>query len=235
MSDDEAGDDLSPAFFERMVEAVGVAIYGADGRYRYVNRAYADLFDTGRDPLNSATMALGLAQQDCDSQHFGMIESALGRMETLIEDLLSLSRQGDVIDGTRQVRLDDVARAARGTAGSAGATLSIADDAPFQADRHRLQQAFEDLFGDAVEHGGEAVTVHVGTLPDGVYVEDDGPGLPEGHRESVFETGVTVDGGSGFGLAIVRRIVAAHGWDVRATAGTDGGARFEITGIEPGG
>lgn len=44
---------MDPEFFEEMVETVGVgvAIYGSDGRYRYVNRAYADLFGADRDSL----------------------------------------------------------------------------------------------------------------------------------------------------------------------------------------
>lgn len=36
-----------------------------------------------------------------------------------------------------------------------------------------------------------------------------------------------------YGLSIVRDIVHAHGWEIRATSGSDAGARFEITGIEP--
>ena len=67
-------------------------------------------------------------------------------------------------------------------------------------------------------------------LPDerGVFIEDDGPGIPPEERERVFEKGNTTrEDGSGFGLAIVERIVDAHGWDVRV-AESDGGARFEL-------
>ena len=68
---------------------------------------------------------------------------------------------------------------------------------------------------------------------DGFYVEDDGPGIPEGERERVFEDGYsTVEGGTGFGLNIVREIARAHGWEVRVTESAAGGARFEISGVE---
>ena len=60
-------------------------------------------------------------------------------------------------------------------------------------------------------------------------MEDDGPGIPEGEREQIFEFGYTNDGGTGLGLAIVREIARAHGWEVRATESAAGGARFEIT------
>jgi hypothetical protein len=59
------------------------------------------------------------------------------------------------------------------------------------------------------------VTVTVGTLGDGFYVADDGPGIPEDERERVFEAGYsTTESGSGFGLAIVERVADAHGWSV---------------------
>jgi signal transduction histidine kinase/CheY-like chemotaxis protein len=90
---------------------------------------------------------------------------------------------------------------------------------------------------DAAEHGGENddVTVHVGLLDDGAgfYVADDGPGIPAEDREQVFESGYTTErDGTGFGLNIVEQVVAAHGGEVTLTESEDGGARFEIRGIE---
>ncbi|MFC7042726.1 ATP-binding protein [Halonotius sp. GCM10025705] len=75
----------------------------------------------------------------------------------------------------------------------------------------------------------------VGVLDDdaGFYVENDGEPIPEAKREQIFETGYTTNKqGTGFGLAIVNRIVDAHSWEIQATDGSAGGARFEITGVE---
>ncbi|ELY45178.1 hybrid sensor histidine kinase/response regulator [Natronorubrum sulfidifaciens] len=80
-----------------------------------------------------------------------------------------------------------------------------------------------------------AVTVTVGTLPSGFYVADDGPGIPPDERDSVFETGYSRAGGTGFGLAIVERIADAHGWSVTVTESEAGGARFEFRGVETDG
>ncbi|ELZ55017.1 MULTISPECIES: sensor histidine kinase [Halorubrum] len=88
--------------------------------------------------------------------------------------------------------------------------------------------------GDAVGDGGD-VTVRVGTLADesGFYVEDDGPGIPADERDRVLDPGYTsADDGTGFGLSIVDRIAAAHGWTVRVAESADGGARFEFAGVE---
>jgi signal transduction histidine kinase len=86
---------------------------------------------------------------------------------------------------------------------------------------------------DAVEHTETGVTVRVGTLEDGFYVEDDGPGIPEDDREQVFERSFsTAADGTGLGLSIVTSVVEAHGWSITATDGQDGGARFEISGVD---
>jgi signal transduction histidine kinase len=79
------------------------------------------------------------------------------------------------------------------------------------------------------------VTVTVGELEDGngFYIADDGEGIPESEREEVFETGYsTSEHGTGFGLSIVEEIVTAHGWSIDVTESDDGGARFEVSGVE---
>ncbi|MFC5135422.1 MULTISPECIES: ATP-binding protein [Haloferacaceae] len=88
---------------------------------------------------------------------------------------------------------------------------------------------------DSAEHGGNGVTVSAGVLADGtgIYLEDDGAGIAPENRDKVFDAGhSTRRDGTGFGLRIVERIVESHGWEIRATEGEAGGARFEITGVE---
>jgi len=75
----------------------------------------------------------------------------------------------------------------------------------------------------------KTLSITVGTLPNGFYVADDGPGIPEDEREAIFEQGyTTADDGAGLGLAIVSRICDGHGWTIQVTESDDGGARFEI-------
>lgn len=77
--------------------------------------------------------------------------------------------------------------------------------------------------------------VAIRNIDTGFFVGDDGPGIPPEHREDVFRSGFTTrEHGTGFGLRIVREIANAHGWEIRVTDGPDGGARFEITGVEFG-
>ena len=88
---------------------------------------------------------------------------------------------------------------------------------------------------DADAAGDPSVTVRVGPLADdaGFYVEDDGPGVPPDERERVFESGFsTSEAGTGFGLAIVRAVAEAHGWEASCVAADGGGARFELRGAD---
>ncbi|WP_312621932.1 ATP-binding protein [Haloarcula sp. 1CSR25-25] len=113
------------------------------------------------------------------------------------------------------------------------ATFSVDIDRTIRSDQSRLQQLLENLYRNAIEHGGDDVAVSVGALPDGFYIEDDGPGIPVDELEDVFDAGYsTTEDGTGFGLSIVQQIADAHGWDIRVTDGSDGGARFEVTGIK---
>jgi signal transduction histidine kinase len=85
--------------------------------------------------------------------------------------------------------------------------------------------------GDPAPEGG--VTITVGRVGDGLYVADDGPGIPEENRDDAFEPGFSTNrSGTGFGLDIVQEIVDAHGWEITVTESADGGARFEITGMD---
>ncbi|RAW45427.1 sensor histidine kinase [Halorubrum sp. 48-1-W] len=188
-----------------------------------------------RNPLSVARGNLELVRDDRDSDRLTAIADAHARMETLIDDLLTLARQGETIDSTESIDLTEVSRVCWELVSTGDATLSIEDVPPIVADRDRLRQLLENLFRNAVEHGGPHVTIRVGPLDDagGFYVADDGPGIPGDERDRVFESGYsTAESGTGFGLAIVAGIAAAHGWDVRAVESATGGARIEVTGVE---
>jgi signal transduction histidine kinase len=185
-----------------------------------------------RNPLSVAMGFLDIAGETGDAEHFETVESAHDRIERLIEDLLTLARGETTIEDTEHIDLESVTTEAWGYVDTKEATLTVTDEVPTViGDGGRLTQLFENLFRNAVEHGGADVTVTVGRLDgdDGFYVEDNGSGIPPERRDGVFEHGVTSsERGTGFGLSIVADIAKAHGWTVSLTDGTDGGARFEF-------
>jgi PAS domain S-box-containing protein len=212
-----------------------------------------------RNPLDVARGRLTLAREkQGGSDHLEAVDRAHERMETLIDDLLQLARNGGAMGDLEPVDLASIVRDCRRTVDLDGVSVDVTTDTRVRADRSRLKQLVENLLRNSVEHasastrtesdgsaedapntsGSEGtgrpvpdVTVRVGELDGGFFVEDDGPGIPPDAREAVFDAGHTSGGGNGLGLAIVERIADAHGWDIGVTAGSAGGARFEITGV----
>jgi len=189
-----------------------------------------------RNPLGIANMYLGFAQDTGDSEDFEAVQEALDRMDEMITGFLKLSKIDDQNLEIKPLSLSAIATTAWSHVQTDQATLDI-DDQTICADREFLSHVFENLFRNAVEHGRSDVQVTVGLLEskDGFYVEDDGPGIPESRRDEIFTQGVSSnDNGSGYGLSIVETVILAHDWEINVTEGTDGGARFEITGTDSG-
>ena len=183
-----------------------------------------------RNPLNVVRGRVDLARRTHpDDEHLAEVEPALDRMDEIIEETLTLAREGKSVDDAEDVDLAKCARECWSRVDTADATLRADGPMTAQADRDRLAHIFENLFRNAVEHGGDDVTVRVGALDgeDGFFVEDNGAGIPEEHFDRVCETGFTSSpDGTGFGLAIVGRIVEAHGWELQIGDGEEGGTRF---------
>ncbi|MFB6071205.1 MAG: PAS domain S-box protein [Halanaeroarchaeum sp.] len=194
-----------------------------------------------RNPLNVATGRVDLASDDCESEHLETAAAALERMDDIVDGVLTWAREGQHVDEDERepVALDRVANACWRTVETEAASIEVDTDRTVSADESRLQHVFENLFRNAIEYGSQgsesngSVTIEVGDRPDGFYVADDGPGIPDDVRERVFDYGYsTPESSTGFGLAIVKDVVEAHGWTIRATEGAAGGARFEIGDVD---
>ena len=186
-----------------------------------------------QNPISVATGSISLAKKEHNSEYLERAERALDRMEDLIKDLLALARGDETVTDPTPVDIAEIAQQCWKNVETTDATLVTEVDKTVYADESRLMQLFENLSGNAVEHGGSDVTVTVGNLDDGFCIEDDGCGIPKNEYDDVFTPGYSnSEDGTGFGLSIVKQIVAAHGWEIRLTEGTAGGTRFEITGVD---
>ncbi|ESP88928.1 PAS domain-containing protein [Candidatus Halobonum tyrrellensis G22] len=191
-----------------------------------------------KNPLNVAEGNVELAADTGDLSYLDESRRALDRVNELLSYLTNLAKEGGRLTDPVPVDLREVVEASWVTAGGDRERLSVdasLDHAVVTADRHQLRQLFENLFANAHCHGGPDVRVRVGRLEGGdtgVFVADDGPGIPEGEHEAVFEIGHTHQpDGTGFGLAICEQIAETHGWCIGATDARDGGARFELRGM----
>jgi len=187
-----------------------------------------------RNPLNVAQLRADLLREEHESDHLAPLVQALDRMEHLLEDTLTLARQGQVVSEMETFPLADLLEQCWGSVVTGEATLELGHEVTIRGDQSRLQHLFENLFRNAVEHGRKDATVRAGQAGEHrIYVEDDGQGIPEDSRDTVLKPGHTsASDGTGFGLAIANRIAEAHGWTMQITEGNDGGARFEFRNVE---
>lgn len=184
-----------------------------------------------QNPLNVITGFAELARESDDPAAIDRIEAAAERMETILEDLRTLTREAEDLGELEEVPVSAVAKRANRAVETPGATVEIGEIGRVETDPSRLRQAFENLLRNAVEHGGSDVTVRVERIEGGFAFVDDGAGFSPEDRGQVFNDGYTGGDGTGLGLAIVRTVIEAHGWAIAATEAEGGGARFEITGV----
>jgi len=193
---------------------------------------------------------LGGAKDDPEvaTRFLQTIERNAGRLQSLIEDLLTISEleSGRITLNLQTVSLRGVVEKVREdfkarAAAKAIALSSEAADLPVRADVGRLEQVISNLVDNAIKYGRSGGRVVIGgrTTGDGqteIFVQDDGPGLPAEALERVFERFYRVDkarsreqGGTGLGLSIVKHIVQSHGGKVWATSAPGRGATFFLT------
>jgi signal transduction histidine kinase len=179
-----------------------------------------------------------MVQEECDSSHFGTIDDAIARMERIIEDVLWLAHEGRDIGETQAVDLRRTAERLWPMVSDTSDNVDLlinetGTQTVIDADADRLAQLLENIFRNAIDHGGSDVTVRFELTETGFAIEDDGPGIPPDEQEHILKNGYSTDAsGTGLGLSIVERIVDAHGWDIHVTEGSEDGARFEIIGVE---
>jgi two-component system sensor histidine kinase HydH len=196
-----------------------------------LSRASHDL----KNPLNVAQGYAELLEHDRDdSDRVAPLQDALGRIHSLIDELVVLAHSNHSTERRESVSVESVANDSWAMVETNSGRLTIGSDCHIAADPDRLQHLFENLFRNAIEHSDSEPTVTVGELDsgDGFFVSDDGPGIPESDREAVFEAGyTTAEDGTGLGLNIVAEICEAHDWSIAIAESSSGGTRFEITGI----
>ncbi|WP_424009362.1 PAS domain S-box protein [Haloferax denitrificans] len=191
-----------------------------------------------RTPLTTAKGYFDIVAEspdDADAEDLRKLGRSLDRVEELLSDLTTLATQGETVAETEPLHFRRAAERAWETVPTDDAELRFDRAAggasrTIAADESRLRQLLENLFENAVAHGGPEVTVTVGRTRNGFFVEDDGDGFPADRSPAeCFEAGVSERRGGGLGLAIVKRIAAAHDWTPTATRGSTGGARFVFT------
>jgi signal transduction histidine kinase len=203
-----------------------------EARNQKLNRFVTLVSHDLRNPLDVAVGRTNAVVEESEEPslepHLDSIQSSLERMRTIITDGLILARKGDDIGESEPTDVEEVSRCAWENVDTRDATVQVRNDVVIEANPNGLSHIFENLFRNAVEHVGPDVTVTVGSLSDGFYVEDDGDEIPDCFEDGVPEPNNT---DCGLGLAIVDILTEAHGWELDVTEGSAGGARFEFSNV----
>jgi len=219
-----------------LVDAFNAAVRRIGESYDAQDRFLAGAAHELRMPI--AILATRLADLP-PGQARSRLQLDLSRLSNIAEQLLDLQRldhhgsQSQRIDLSALIR--EVAADVAPLVVDAGYGFSV--DAPEQpvwvrGDPHALHRVIASLLQNAIAHGGGHGMIEVGLRGDGALsVSDEGPGVPEAERLSIFEPFHRLrpsGSGSGLGLHLAREIVLRHGGSIAVETAPRGGACFVV-------
>ena len=236
----DTGDEIA-----RLAVTINTTLERLDTAARTQRRFVADAAHELRSPLASLLATLEVAEAYPEQADWpGTVATAAGqarRIQALADDLLLLARL-DAAPATNDQAVD-VAAIAQDVAADTVARrdlVSVLDDtggrALIEGNPAQIERMLRNLVDNATRYARTRVEISIRAdrAEVALTVEDDGPGIPPGDRERVFERFTRLDddrsretGGSGLGLAIAREIAERHGGTLRVADGTRG-AQFAV-------
>ena len=245
-TDDEIG-ELAKTF-EDMVAAIRRAraeLVQAE-RLATIGKMAAHITHEVRNPLSSIGLNLELLEEELletganpeASQLIAAIQSEVDRLAKITEQYLAAVREPRL--SLVAENIDDLVRECHAfiepelSRAGVTSTVVVKGNVPrVEVDEARLRQALVNLLRNAREalSKGGRVELTVQQVGDrvAIVVADDGPGIPEDVRASIFDPFYTTKRhGTGLGLAVTRSIIDAHEGTIRCEAADGGGTRFTI-------
>lgn len=210
-------------------------------------RLLHDVSHEVRSPLARMQLAIDLARQQPDkvSETMERLERESGRINRLVEELLTLSRLevGAMGEGRDDVDLaellQEVVEDARFEASARQCTVALEsiEQATMLGHASLLQRAIENVIRNAIRHTASGSEIKISLRRDEacyrLSVDDCGNGVPDSALELIFDPFVRLhhagNEGYGLGLAITRQTIEAHGGKVSASNRPQGGLRVEMS------
>ncbi len=161
--------------------------------------------------------------------HIAKIERNARTAQAVVDALMAIAR-GESVRG-EPVALTTAMAEARKDSEPLAYTDEVARELAVRGSEVLLSRMFRVLYENALQAGAVRIETRATRADDVVTLDvvDDGPGVPEAVRATLFEPLVTTKKeGTGLGLALVRRVARAHGGDV-ALVDSPRGAHFRIT------
>ncbi|MBN2491583.1 MAG: HAMP domain-containing histidine kinase [Planctomycetes bacterium] len=207
----------------------------------FLGRLGAGLAHETRNPLGAVRgfaemLARGNVKPEEVQEAAARIVDETDRIVARLDEFMLLSRPSRPNKAEFDLKelLEDLAGLIRLELAPRNAALAVTGDAVrVTADREQVRRLFMNLLVNAADALGEDGRIEVALDAAGpgarVMVTDNGCGVPESIRATLFEPYVTAKaGGTGLGLAIARRIAAEHGWRIRYEPGSPHGTRIVV-------
>lgn len=231
----DSGDEIT-----ELAVTMNAMLARLDESVRRQSRFTADAAHELRTPLASMRTQLEVQLAHPDRldwrRSFENAVLDVSRLETLTGDLLLLSKlDADQPAGTTRIALADLVTghlSARIPRDGVEVRPELDAEPVVRGNAGRLERVLRNLVDNAERHARSRVTITL--AEDGgqavLAVRDDGPGIPDGERERVFDRFVRLDddrareddGGSGLGLAIAAEIARTHGGTLRVAESSSG-------------
>ncbi len=208
-----------------------------------MNLAAAGLAHETRNPLNIIRGLAQLISKETDSSpdvrnKSREITDEVDRVTAQLNEFINYSKPREL--RRTAVKLDavisEVTQALRFDTEDKNIELSLVEEGlTVEADEQSLRQVVFNLLLNAIQAvpvGGriQIVTRQAGAADAILDIRDNGPGVPADQRDEIFKPYFTThQKGTGLGLAVVQKIVLAHGWDIQCLSNEPGGAIFRVS------
>ena len=187
-----------------------------------------------RNPLAIATGYHQLSQPR-NEDAAEKVQHAHERIEEMIDIILLNVRESKVSVSNKSTAIAEVASQEweELPISTAFATLEVDTKQMIRGDPIHIHHLLSNLFQNSIKYSEDGVTVRIGELEDGFYVEDDGPGISTDTHNDVVEAGVsTRQHGMGLGLTVAIQIANLYDWSWKICDSESTGTRLEFSNVE---
>ena len=183
-----------------------------------------------RNALAVIAASASLIRSQEDAAHVAKIERSARIAQGVVDGLMALAR-GETIRGAPVLLAQSIAEARKDVPKGPAYEDDVPPELAVRGNDVLLSRMFRVLYENAVQARASKIVTRVarGPLEVTIDVLDDGPGVPDSVRATLFEPLVTTKSqGTGLGLALAKRVARAHGGDI-ALVPSESGAHFRIT------
>ncbi len=160
-----------------------------------------------------------LIEDEQNFSHLIKLRTLLNETSEMVDHSVALADAGLIIEETENVELASLVKEVANSIIPENISYSQEELPVVSADSRKVAQIFRNLFDNAIQHGQPRRIEVTAAKTDREYrirIMNDGKSIPELQRSKIFLRGYTTSkNGQGYGLAIVKRLVEAHGWTIK--------------------